>query len=341
MLIAGCGSSGTIEPIHSKAEFGFNDDPSPGTFALQAKLDMPVRRLVVPWNAVEPSRGRWDWSRYDAYYEDVLRHGLKPLIVAIGGPCWAAASCVNGVGVPDPSSDPDWSGYVTRLAERYPDAIGIEIWNEPNSVRQFPPHPDAVRYTSLLAAAYRAVKQVDPRMPVVSGGLLPATTTGFSGTADSSFLAAIYRAGAGKYMDAIGAHPYPTSILPGGTSGTYDPGATESDLERVRAVRDAAGHPDTPIWVTEIGVSTGDGLSFTAGTDESEQADDLVALLRTLGGEPDVHVVLVHRLVDPPIAASAGPAAQLQSGFGVFHADHSPKRAACALSQAFGGRLRC
>ena len=77
--LAGCGGPGTVEPIHSKAQFGFNEDPNPGTYALQAELNMPVRRLVVPWNAVEPNRGRWDWSRYDAYYRDMLNHGLKPL----------------------------------------------------------------------------------------------------------------------------------------------------------------------------------------------------------------------------------------------------------------------
>jgi polysaccharide biosynthesis protein PslG len=339
VALGACGS-GAIEPIHSKAQFGFNEDPAPGSFALQAKLDMPVRRLVVPWNAVEPRRGRWDWSRYDTYYEDILHHGLKPLIVAIGGPCWAATRCINGVGVPDPRADADWAEYARRLAGRYRDATGIEVWNEPNSVRQFPPHPDAVRFTTLLAEAYRAIKGVDPKLPVISGGLLPTTTTGSFGVSDAQFLAAMYRAGAARYMDAIGAHPYPIAFAAGGAS-SYDPDATEQDLDRLRAVRNAAGDGSKPIWITEMGVSTEPGGGFPPGASEDGQGDDLVRMLREVGDDPDVQVALVHRLMDTPAPAGVNPAALLQSGFGVFDSSGAPKPAACDLRRALGGTLHC
>jgi hypothetical protein len=338
--LAGCGGSGTVEPIHSRTQFGFNDDPNPGTYALQAKLNMPIRRLVVPWNAVEPARGRWDWGRYDAYYRDMLNQGLQPLIVAIGGPCWAATRCVGGVGVPDPRSDADWAEYARRLAERYPDAFGIEVWNEPNSVRQFPPHPDAVRYTALLAEAYRAVKGVDPKLPVASGGLLPTTTTGGLAVSDAQFLAAMYRAGAARWMDAIAAHPYPLAVAPGGAS-RYDTDATEQGLDRLRAVRNAAGDSGKPIWITEMGVSTESGAAFPPGASEDEQADDLITMLREVGDDPDMQVALVHRLIDTPTPPGDNQAALLQSGFGVFDSSGAPKAAACNLSKAFGGTLRC
>jgi polysaccharide biosynthesis protein PslG len=337
MPIVGCGGgSGPNPAIKSGMLFGFNDDPVVRSYQLQAKLAMPVRRIAIPWQQVEPGRGRWDWGRYDLDYRAMLRNGLRPLILVAGGPCWAGergTPCVNGATVPGVPFLADWAEYVRQVVRRYPRAVGVEVWNEPNSIRQFPPRPDPARYSQLLAAAYSAVKSIDPRMPVVSGGLLPTDRTTSVAIADDQFLAAIYRLGAARFMDAIGAHPYPIAFAPGGSSH-YDVGATEEDLDRLRAVRDAARDSSTPIWVTEMGVSTASGPGFPAGVDPSTQADDLVDLAHEVGHDPDVPLALIHRLVDVPSAS-------VQAGFGVFQANGAPKPAACSLSGDLGGSLTC
>lgn len=336
LLAAGCGGGGAGPP---PVQFGFNEDVTPTSIRLQAELGMPVVRFKVPWDAVEPQRGRWDFARFDALSEQMRTAGLRPLLLAVGAPCWAreaGAPC----GVPGGAFDADWAEYVRRLVARYPDAIGIEVWNEENAVQFFPPRPDPARYTELLSAADRAVKGVDPDLPVVSGGLLPAPASNRYVTADGQFLRAMYAAGAAGSMDAIGAHPYPLTAAPGGGS-RYDLGAMEGYLQRLRAVRDAAGQSSTPIWITELGVSTESARGFPPGVGGAQQASSLLGLLDRAEQDPDVRVVLVHRLVGPNPTPAAGPLGRLESGFGVFEPDGTPKPAACALGERFGGSLSC
>jgi hypothetical protein len=250
---------------------------------------------------------------------------------------------------PGPAFDSAWAEYVRRLAERYPEAIGIEVWNEPNITPSFQP-VDPARYAALLKEAYDAVKRVDPKMNVVSGGLFPSDTSGSYGMADNQFLAAMYAAGAKGHMDAIGAHPYPIVSGSNGAS-RYDPAGTEQALDRLRAVRNAAGASSTPIWITEMGVSTQTVAGSPPGATGVQQADYLLQVVHDVQAAPDVPVALIHRLIDVPAAPTGpfpyvtppipGQGGTVESGFGVFSSDGKPKQAACALSQEFHGSLHC
>src|SRR5207247_2366309 len=105
-----------------------------------------------------------------------------------------------------------------------------------------------VRFTEMLKEAYAAVKGVNPRMPVISGGLFTSSVSGGYGMADAAFLSAMYEAGAGGSLDAIGFHPYPITESLDGVPGHWDPAATQRALARIRIALDAAGHASTPIW---------------------------------------------------------------------------------------------
>jgi hypothetical protein len=335
-----CSGGGDHGADPQRTLYGFNEDPVPGSYALQAELAMPVRRFKVTWSTVEPSPGRWSFSQPDAEYRAIRAHGLRPLILAVGAPCWATASATPCYGVPDRSHDRAWAAYIRRIVERYGGgAVGLEVWNEPNAVRMFPPHPDPARYAALLEGAYRAAKAADPRLPVISGGLLPSAVTTPSVVADGRFLAGIYAAGAKGSLDGIGAHPYPIVAGPGGRA-RYDLAAFEADLQRLRSVSDAADDSASPIWITEMGVSTASGGGFAPAATEAEQARYLLAMVRAARNDGDVRVALIHRLVDIS-PAIRGPLARLQSGFGVFNSNRTPKLAACDLSHEFGGSLSC
>ena len=304
---------------------------------------MPARRLPISWAEVEPEPGRWSWGRSDAIYGDMAGAGLRPLIVAIGAPCWARLpdpSCsARTAGVPAAEFDSAWAAYVAELAKRYPHALGIEVWNEPNLTHLFPPYPDAVRFTSLLAQAYAAVKSVDAEMPVVSGGLLHIPDTGPRGVSDAEFLAGMYAAGAATSLDAIGAHPYPAADA---LAGGYPAGeAMEQVLDRLRSVRDAAGQASTPFWITEVGVSTAPAPGDAFGVSDAEQGAELVDVVRAAEADDDIRGLLVHRLVDARAAPASDPLRIVESGFGVFRSDGEPKPAACALSRELGGSLEC
>jgi polysaccharide biosynthesis protein PslG len=349
-LAVGDGSSNERRPTGSK-EFGFNDDPDPRFFSLQESLDMPVRRLSIPWGSVEAAPGVWNWTQFDPVYKALLDAHLRPLIIAGTAPCWAhSESPCNPAAPPAPKFDSDWAEYVGRLAARYPDAVGIEVWNEPNISPSFQP-VDPVRYTALLKEAYGAVKRADPRMKVISGGLFASSASGSYGMADGQFLAAMYAAGAQGSMDAIGAHPYPIAVASNGLPTGYDPDVMEQALDRLRAARDAAHASQTPIWITEMGVSTQTVSGAPHGATEAQQADDLLAMVHHVEDDADVPVALIHRLIDLPGAPTGpfpyvrppipGQGGSVESGFGVFRADGTPKPAACALSLEFHGSLHC
>jgi hypothetical protein len=347
--LLGCGRTGSDgirsesaqQPNPRGVAFGFTEDRGQPTYRQQAETGAPIRRFKVSWSDVEPVRGHWNWSMYDAHYRQMQDAGLRPLLLAIGGPCWTRPGPRCSPGPPDPSFDAEWSEYVRRLVERYPAAVGVEVWNEPNIVPMFPPRPDPLRFTALLTEAYEAVKDVRPKLPVILGGLLATSRSGAYGIADSRFLAGMLAAGAGDAMDAIGAHPYPRTR--GYESGPlrYDLASMDGALDRLRAVRDAAGGGSIPIWITETGVSTASAPGFPSGATEPDQSRLLTAMVHAVRGEGDVQVMIIHRLADGPSVPSANPIAAVESGFGVFASSGRPKPAACALSRAFHGSLSC
>jgi hypothetical protein len=339
---------------------GFNEDPVPRTLALQDRTGLRVRRLAVAWSQVEPAPGQEDWKTADAAYAAILARGLRPLLVAGAAPCWARPSipcsqptnAMPTVGPPEPAYDPAWASYVHELTKRYPKAIGVEIWNEPNLASSFVPIVDPVRFTALLKTAYRAVKSADSGMPVIAGGLFSSPVSGAGGMADDQFLAAVYAAGGGDSMDAIGAHPYPYEARPDGSPAPASLAVTRRALERLRTVRNAAGHRQTPIWVTELGVSSAASPGSTPASTERQQARLLLAMVHLAESQSDIPVLIIHRVIDVANAAAAPPTAtggpvapgletSADAGFGVFRSDGTPKPAACALSREFGGSLRC
>jgi hypothetical protein len=322
-------------------QFGFNEWPDAEHHALQTQVGAPVLRMFVGWNHVQPTPDTWNWDLHDGQYAAARAAGLRPLIVAVAAPCWAnpADPCSGSTWiVPDSAHDADWAEFTRRLARRYPGAIGIEIWNEPNIGPAFGWSVDPVRYTGLLRTAHGAIKRVSRNMPVISGGLFATPVSGHYGTSDSAFVAAMYAAGAGRYMDGIGVHPYPVAGGWDGTPARYDLAALDDGLARVRTVRDAAG-ASTPLWVTETGESTGTQDGSPPAATDAQQAEDILGIVRRLRAARDVRVALIHRLVDSPGAQSDYVA--LEAGFGVYRADGSPKPAACAISRELGGSLSC
>ena len=310
---------------------------APRTISEERELGATVSRLFIAWSAVEPAPGQWSWQQADQQYSELRAGGLRPLVVLYAAPCWARPSMVcddaQYTGPPDPGDDSHWSRFVRAAASRYPAAVGIEVWNEPNLNIFFWPKPDPVRFTRLLREAYAAVKAVRPAMPVVSGGLAGSPAHGVVplGEGDRPFLAAMFAAGAKGSMNAIGIHPYP--ILWGADgSQRWDPPQMEQTLRRVRRVRDAAGASSLPLWITEVGESTSTQPGFPPPVTPARQASDLATIVGAVQADPDVAVMLIHTLEDQ-VVGYGDPNNGVAAGFGVFGSDGTPKPAACALSR--------
>ena len=292
---------------------------------LMAAAGGQVDRVQVDWAALEPSPGDLRLEPLDAVYEADLRQGVKPLFILAFAPPWATdEACATAPNpchaAPAPEHFPDAARTAAALADRYPDAAGIEIWNEPNTPYFWAPRPDPVAYSRLLAESYRAIKRVEPQMPVVAGGTssgVPANPA--PGQIDAAdFVTQMRMAGALDNLDALSVHAYAEQTDPTG----------ESAVENVERVRAALGEETIPIWVTETGITT----SGPDAASEEAQALAMLRLTELLPQVPGVTMVLIHTLVEPPRDALSP-----ETGYGVVRGDLQPKQGYCALAEAWGG----
>jgi hypothetical protein len=340
--------------------YGFNTYTNDRTVGLQQKTGSTVFRQIVPWDRVEPIENGWNWTEFDIEYETAIKAGFRPLIIATAAPCWARGStdCAGSAitGPPDVAHDARWREYIRRLAARYPRALGIEIWNEPNLRSVWWPRPDPARFAELLAQAYATIKALDPKMMVISGGLLAHGSEGVGqgGMGDLTFMRGMMQAGAGTNMDALGVHPYPLETTPDGKPSRWNPDVAVRTMGQLRGIAAEFG-VKKPIWITEVGESTATQAGFPAAITPDEQARDLKNLMRYAVLARDIDVVIIHTLGDAPRDAGQNlidnalqPAIGISifyngvnSGFGVFDSADRPKPAACVLSRALGGTLHC
>ncbi|MCV7228302.1 hypothetical protein [Mycolicibacterium komossense] len=124
------------------------------------------------------------------------------------------------------------------------------VTRQPNIVSFFQPKPNIATYNKLPAAAYTAIKGVQPSLTVISAGLSPAVDNG-SDIAPVTFVKGIYSGGANKYLDALAMHPYTYPSLP--NDPTTASWSAFQQLTPMRAVMVAGGDTAKLIWLTEFG----------------------------------------------------------------------------------------
>ena len=131
------------------------------------------------------------------------------------------------------SPDDPKSQYPVLPVTRY------EIWNEPNFVHFWRPRPDPAAYGRLFVAAATSIREVDPQAELIVGGLFPS--------------------GAGEFVAALQATAPDVLTLANGVAMHPYGAGPEQVLHHVRRVRQAlraAGHPDMPLFVNEVGWAT-------------------------------------------------------------------------------------
>lgn len=267
--------------------FGFNDDwdkpknRSRLDYAEAARAD--VIRFPISWQRIEPQPGFWDWSRYDSLYAQASARGIRLIFTPQSSPCWAhlAAGCDLEGGVPpDPDYLAEYAEFVRRVVERYPTLVAVEVWNEPNLVPYWQPRPQPGRYAQLLRVTDDAVNEVDPKLPVLFGGLaggnlsIKGSRLGYM-----RFLRRTITKAGGRRFDGLSIHSF--NSLKG----------TLRILGRLRVELTGIGKSPS-LWVTEIGFS-----SHAVGG-EPRQARRLRASVRGISQAPDVRAVIVHRMFD-------------------------------------------
>jgi hypothetical protein len=179
------------------------------------------------WMDIEPSKGSWDWSRFDYYVNNASQRNHAILYTLGMTPNWASA---NSPHTAPPANIADWRTYVRSVALRYKGKIKYwELWNEVNYGGFYTGTIDQMY--QLTVAAHQELKAVDP-----TNVILAPNITLFGIDWLDKFLAL----GGGQYVDIISWHRYTT----------YRP---EADLPLLNALKSVmAQHGiDKPIWNTE------------------------------------------------------------------------------------------
>jgi hypothetical protein len=239
------------------------------------------------------------------------------------------------------------------LAGRYAGRVAAyELWNEPNLQREWTGAPlSAADFVVLLRAGAAGVRAANPQAILISGA--PATTGVDDGVAaldDRAFLRAMLAAGVADAVDAIGAHPYGWANPPDSTAAAPDPAAPSHNdhpsfffldtLRDYRAILAESGHAEMPIWVTEFGWATYDGLGeappagleYMAAVSAWQQAVYSLRAFELAAGEANLGPLILWNLNFAPTFGAAYP----ESAYSVLGIDGEPRpvyRALLSLAQ--------
>jgi len=190
-------------------------------------------RTDLDWKQIEPEPGKWDFSRWDKVVAEAEKQGVKVLPILCGE--------MPTHGKPPFRNQESWLRYVEQCVTRYKGRIDCyEVINEADCDRPWGEKPDGANYAELLKKTAAVIRRIDPRARILF--------TGVSDFGDpTAFVEAAFRAGAGKYFDAMNFHPYQWRNPP------------ESQLPlRIRDLRTLMRKYgiDKPVWITEIGHSS-------------------------------------------------------------------------------------
>ena len=280
-----CGSSGGSDS--SKLDVALQDDAvflkkeyyDRETALKQAQaLGVTRLRVLVIWSRLvgadadaktKPATVHYDWSPYDSLIDDAARHGIRLQLNLTGpAPAWAAGN--NKVGIVRPDAQ-DFGEFAAAAARHFKGRVDLySIWNEPNYVGWLAPlHAEPQLYRQLYAAAYGAIKNIDPSARVLIGETAPYAE-GHRALAPLAFLREVLcrnqiyapvKQCPPLLADGYAHHPYefanpPAAPYPGAdnvTMGTLNRLTSALDrLHTAKALQTADGKP-LDVYLTEFG----------------------------------------------------------------------------------------
>jgi len=251
-----------------------------------------VNRWEFRWDRLERTPGSWDFSATDAVVASSQQYGLQVEGILIGTPGWAVQPGDKpGNGLPRnaylPYTDPQnlWAQYVRQTVTHYAGKVAYwEVWNEP-ALSFFWSNTPA-DYFQLLKVAYKVIKSVDPHASVLMAGMVVPDLHFFSQVLDAVNAAPNWRDNHG-YFDAVAWHAY------GPASSLY------TNINTMRGMLAAKGHPGVPLWVTE------DGFPASNPNGEPRQAAYVIQTIAYALAAGADHV-LVYRASDDPTPKTWG-----------------------------------
>ena len=224
---------------------------APDTYQQQmARLDalgLKWVRLTIHWPIIEPVKDQFQLAELDAAMAQIKAHGYNTLAYMVGSAPFAstAPADVQGRDQYPPKDFNLFAARMTQLAQRYPQVIAWQVWNEPNIV--WLPKEDPAAYGRLLTTTADAIRAALPGKTIVTAGMAyysqMHSTPGY-------MLQTLVEGGLGKQNIVAAYHPY--SEYPEGDS------VPDRDfLVRSNAMNQLLhGNGVKDVWATEWGWSS-------------------------------------------------------------------------------------
>lgn len=254
-----------------------------------AKLGIRDMRVGFAWPRVEPlppvnGNHQYRWEAFDGEIRALARHGIRAQANITQTPRWNADTSIIGAINCNRSSSwapldiAPYGPLAKAIAERYgrggtfwranPDLsarpiVRYEIWNEPNLRGGWCPSPQPERYADMFMIAANAIRSVDGRAQVVTGGVAPPAKENVHYLGISEFLGRATARQPGLIDKASGAsvHIYPAT-------------GAGKQLDRVAWFRDQlreGGIPNRmPMLINEIGWPAGGSSSAVSEEDRAK-----------------------------------------------------------------------
>jgi beta-xylosidase len=113
----------------------------------------------------------------------------------------------------------------------------VMLWNEPNNLSHwdFQIDPDWKAFSQMTIAAARAIRRVNPKLPIVLGGISPI---------DPNFIRLLKAQGVLDELDVVALHGFPLD---------WNHWSINEWPHKIQEIREVT---DKPIWVSEAGASS-------------------------------------------------------------------------------------
>lgn len=246
-----------------------------------------------------------DTERESAYRAATLGNGIEVMQLLTNGGYSSEAS--------PPVTDDEianFADYVYDMVSMYKDSVEYwEVWNEYNLAsfnkyiksnyssdeeRTQVQNTAAANYAKLLKAVYTSAKSADPNCKIIAfAAAIGRSSTAWKGI---DFIDDVLKIDSEtkNYFDICSYHYYDSMSANGETSGFAD------TMQSLRDVLNSNGCADKPIWLTEMGYSTGNytNKAYSVGVDYKNQANYLIKNLLSNDAHSFADMVMLYGLTD-------------------------------------------
>jgi len=301
-------------------------------------------KVQVDWSSMETAKGQFS-EQYSTLVQNLQRASagnFRTMVSIAKAPDWSRPAGVRGQQDGPPDNPQDFVDFVARfIRDTKPVNIdAIEIWNEPNLIREWDGKPiNGAQYMNYFNAVYPAIineEKAQPdqfrpnhRITIVTAGPAPTSTTAQT-LNDRVWIQQLYDNGLSKYGDdvAVGAHPYGWANSPDSVCCNAQPGVTgwyadpsfyfRNTIDDYRQIILKKNDPNRKLWVTEFGWASYDGLRTSSGGAANVNAGAAWESLLNQGQQANYVLRAFNLAQQPPYYDFMGPMVLWNLNYGII-----------------------